>query len=88
MKGRISYRDGQLNQRTEAPKGTFDDKNFMTPDVLGYYKIRKGYAELSTGTGFKYEPIFGVTVRPDPGHAMSKLCHSRSEALRYIETLS
>ena len=77
-----------LKQRQSVPKGTFEGKNFMTPKVLSYYKLRKGYAELSQGEGMKREPIFGVTVSPDPERAISKLCFSRDEALRYIEALS
>ena len=77
-----------LKRRQSVPAGTFVDRNFMTPTLLGYYKLRKGFAELSTGEGLHREPIFGVTVSPDPDHAMSKLCFSHSEALRYIEGLS
>ena len=74
-----------------TPKGTFRGVNFMTPEVLGHYKLRKGWAELSQGRGMEGEPIYGVTVRmlggarltPDP----SKLLYSRAEALRYIQTL-
>jgi hypothetical protein len=88
MKGRIPYREGELNPRNNVPKGTFPGKNFMTPELVGYYKTRKGYAELSTGEGFLREPIFGVTVKPDPDHALSKVCFTKSEALTYIKALS
>lgn len=64
-------------------------RNFMTPTVLGFYKLRKGYAELSTGEGMSRQPIYGVTVRPDePVNARSKLCHSEEEALAYIRSMS
>lgn len=66
----------------------FPGKNIMTPDVLSYYKLRKGYAELSYGTGMRHQPIYGVTVKPDPDHAISKLCQSKDEAIGYIVSLS
>ena len=74
-----------------GPKGTFSGVNIMTPEVLAYYKLRKGWAELSQGRGMEGEPIYGVTIRmlggdrltPDP----SKLLYSRAVALRYIQTL-
>lgn len=69
-----------------APEGLFPGRNFMTPEVQGCYKLRKGYAELSEGRGMHNEPIFGVTVRPEDGR--SKLFHSRSDALDYIEEQS
>jgi hypothetical protein len=62
-------------------------RNFMTPQVLGYYKLRRGYAELSTGTGFRHEPIYGVTVRPDPG-GQSRMFYDRAEAEAFIASLS
>lgn len=71
-----------------VPKGTFKGANFMTPSIRGYYKLRKGYAELSEGTGFNHQPIFGVTVAPDPGQLRSKMCHSYNEAIEYIASMS
>ena len=70
------------------PQGVFAGVNFMTPDVLGCYKLRVGYAELSAGTGMARQPIFGVTVRPDTDHARSQLFASKAEALAYIDVLS
>lgn len=38
-------------------------KNFMTPHILRYGKISKNVAyELSKGTGFKHETIYGVSI--------------------------
>lgn len=80
-----------------APRGVFRGTNFMTPTVLGYYKLRAnfGYAELSSGTGIGREPIFGVTVRDYRGEHVrdgeadrSQLFHSKSAAIAYIESLS
>lgn len=72
------------------PRGLFPGKNIMTPEIIGYYKLRGKavYVELSTGRGINHQPIWGVTVRPDEEHKLSKLCHSRREAERYIEGLS
>jgi len=74
------------------PRGVFRGKNFMTPDVLSYYKLRVGYAELSEGTGINRQPIFGVTVRPDTWEdgkqARSKMFQSKTAAMDYIESLS
>jgi len=49
------------------PSGVFKGKNFMTPDVLGYWRVPGGYAELSKGAGFERgTTIYGVTcARPD-----------------------
>lgn len=64
-------------------------RNFMTPDILGFYKLREGYAELSTGEGMSRQPVYGVTVIPDePVNARSKLCQSEQEALDYIRSMS
>jgi hypothetical protein len=73
------------------PRGVFQGSNFMTPNWLGYYKLRLGYAELSEGRGMSNQPIFGVTVRTGDGldtERRSKLFQSRSDAEDYIEELS
>lgn len=73
------------------PSGLFNGKNFMTPDIMAYYKLYKGYAELSKGTGLKYQPIFGVTVQTHGGEiasTASRLFQSQQEALDYIKALS
>jgi hypothetical protein len=70
------------------PRGLFKGKNIMTPDVLAYYNLGNGrWAELSEGRGINRQPIFGVTVRPEPVPVQSKLCQSRAEAVRYIDGL-
>jgi len=75
-----------------APRGVFKGHNFMTPNIHAHYKLREGYAELSTGEGIYREPIFGVTVRKHDGThfspELSKLFHSKAEALEYIRSLS
>lgn len=78
-----------LLRDVSPPRGLFQGNNFMTPRVLAYYKLRKGYAELSEGEGMSRQPIFGVTVRPEPkGVRLSKLFQSRAEAERYIAEMS
>jgi hypothetical protein len=77
------------------PRGLFRGRNFMTPDIVGYYKLRDGYAELSVGEGFTRETIYGVTVRPETegdgiyaANRRSKMFHSKRAALAYIEEMS
>jgi hypothetical protein len=64
----------------------------MTPNRLGYFKLRVGYAELSQGRGMSQQPIFGVTVRPDVWEdgkqARSRLFQSKAAAMEYIESLT
>jgi hypothetical protein len=64
-------------------------KNFMTPHVLGYYGNAKTAVELSQGTGFSHEKIFGVTVVLDGIHDndKSKCFYSETEAINYIKQL-
>jgi hypothetical protein len=70
------------------PNGLFEGVNFMTPDVLSYHNLGHGtWVELSQGRGMNRQPIFGVTVRPEPSPARSKLCQSKAEAVRYINSL-
>jgi hypothetical protein len=78
----------------------FKGSNFMTPDILRYGRSdehgkgaagRVRFYELSTGRGFKGEPIFGVTVRDSDGNRfdpdLSKMFFSRRAAEDYIEEL-
>ena len=71
---------------------------FMTTNVLGYFKLYVGHAELSEGRGLAPVPgntpgqtMFGVTVRPDwqgDCRHRSRLFRSREVAMMYIESLS
>ena len=80
---------------TSAPSGVFTGRNFMTPDVIAYYRItirgRTAYVELSSGEGMSREVIYGVTVRATGGDRLtpdpSTLCHSRGEATTFIRNL-
>jgi len=70
-------------------------KNFMTPHVLGRGWISETIAyELSTGSGFNHQPIYGVSLVEDLGdghtsrrHDLSKGGFSREEARAYIRSL-
>ena len=46
-----------------APKGTFRNTNILTPNVVGYFRLPGGWAELSKGLGINGDVIYGVTVR-------------------------
>jgi len=75
----------------KEPAGIFKGANFMTPRIIAYYRVRKRlYAELSEGTGFSQEPIFGVTVHDSYGNdtGKSKMVFSKAEAMEYIESLA
>lgn len=39
------------------------DSNFMTPDALSYVPFGNSVIELSEGTDFEHNPIFGLTHR-------------------------
>jgi hypothetical protein len=77
------------------PRGVFPGQNFITPNILGYFRGEVGnriaYVELSEGRGMAGEPIFGVTVRRPNGANLdpnlSKLMHSRAAAMAYIEDI-
>ena len=63
-------------------------KNFMTPDVIEYITTPRFLVELSEGTGFDHEPIYGVTVATldgEPDHDRSQMFHSLDDAREFIE---
>ncbi len=66
--------------------------NFITPNVLGYYRIKDGEAELSCGSGILQakKTIYGVTVvrGGKHDHDASKMFQSMKEAKEYIKELS
>ena len=71
-----------------------NSKNFMTPNILKVGKINHNLAfELSRGTGFKNEEIFGVTIveiqdeKTKRRSDLSKMFFKKGEAAEYINNL-
>lgn len=64
-------------------------RNFMTPQVIEYIKIKGGVVELSTGDKFLGTKPYGVTVVKDNkhDHDLSKCFWSIEEANEYINSL-
>ena len=66
-------------------------KNFMTPEIIRYIDSDRYLIELSRGTGFDHEPIYGVTVATITGRPLfdeSQMFHSLEEAEGYIAGLT
>jgi hypothetical protein len=69
--------------------------NFMTPHILAYYFIphKPNFAqiliEISEGTGFDRQPIYGVTCSNNGKSYdnLSKCLHSENEVIDYINSL-
>lgn len=68
--------------RPTAIRGT----NFMTPDRIGYVDVDGVAVELSWGTGFDHEFIYGVTFDPigTVTDERSCCCHSLDEVAEVI----
>lgn len=66
-------------------------KNFMTPQILSHWISGDYICELSQGTDFDNNRIFGVTVvnglEMTHNHELSKVFNSRKEAMLYIRML-
>lgn len=84
-----------VKPRASIPAGyrkLFKGENFMTPNRVGWFKLRVGFAELSEGEGMSRQTIYGVTVRPDKWEdgqqGLSRLFQSKAAAMDYIELLS
>ena len=57
----------------------------MTPDLIAYYNLGDGvYVDLSKGEGIIHGTLYGVTVRPDPDHKLSKCFFDFGDAMDYI----
>lgn len=88
----------KVDERSTVPHGVFKGHNFVTPDVVGYFKVRMGYAELSKGTApLSGSKVWGVTVRNGRGQHVgdaqtfdlhSKMHYSYTDAMDQIEELS
>jgi hypothetical protein len=65
--------------------------NFMTPDVIKYGMAGNYVYELSTGTGFMNDSIYGVSVLErnsgNKRHDLSKCFGTEAKAYNYIEDL-
>ena len=46
----------------------FKGRNFMTPDYIGFYETGDYVIELSSGSGFSSNMLYGVTVKNKIGH--------------------
>jgi hypothetical protein len=75
-----------MRKLRKRPEGHFDGVNFMTPNIIGYYRLQDGYAELSEGLGMNRTPIYGVTISPH--RDLSRCFASLAEATKYIGALS
>lgn len=71
-----------------------DSKNFMTPGIIRRGKMCRNIAyELSGGTGFEHESIYGVSIvmidestgKTERLYNDSHMFHSLDEASAYIE---
>ena len=66
-------------------------KNFMTPDVNGYFISGNYICEVSHGRGFDNELIYGVTVvngeTMKAEHDLSKMFNKRKDAYNYVKVL-
>lgn len=82
-----------------TPKEAFriaynNEKNFMTPNILRTISKGNLHIELSYGSGFENDTIYGVTVLrelPDGSlkkeHDLSKSFSSKQDAEKYIRFL-
>jgi hypothetical protein len=74
---------------TNNASSYFPNKNFMTPNIVGTgFRGRYAY-ELSNGTGFSHELIYGVSLRlKSTGERVDgQLCKSLTEAKQFISNL-
>ncbi len=82
------------NEIKEIFQETFKGKNMMTPDIIKFGESGGFIFELSEGTGFNREPIFGVTVleltegeAPKRRSDLSQMFHNLTEAKDFAENL-
>ena len=74
-------------RQTSRPPRGITGTNLMTPELLGYVIVGGVSVEVSYGTGFDHEPVFGLTWgrltdgSPDP---RDRLVHSLAEARTYF----
>lgn len=72
----------------KSPIDFFSGKNFITPHILRYGWIEEGKVafELSKGSGFTSDIIYGVSIRPDV-NKKSECFGSKRDAESYIKEL-
>lgn len=83
-----------LSKVPHAPSGVFKGRNFVTPNVQGFYRGRidgkTAYAELSNGEGIfdREKTLWGVTFRransSDTYEQLSGCFESREAAMERI----
>jgi hypothetical protein len=77
----------RLRSKPREFRGT--GHNFMTPNVLSYWRVGKLAVELSKGEGFSHNAIYGVTVRGSGDEKkdgeLSKMFHNIGLAQFYID---
>ena len=68
-------------------------KNFMTPDIISIKQKGNRIYELSEGTGFENEPIYGASElesKPDGNFqstARGQMFHSEEKAKEHLKNL-
>jgi hypothetical protein len=74
---------------TPTPFNNLKGKNFMTPDVVSIRRLNNGiWFELSYGTGFSNDYIFGVTLMDNKGtdfHDINECVYEFSEVEEILE---
>ena len=65
-------------------------RNWLTPSILGYTRIKHGVAEVSTGPKFMNVEMFGITVvrHGVRNFELSKCFNSMQDVEYYIEELN
>lgn len=65
-------------------------RNWLTPSILGYTRIKYGVAEVSTGPKFMNVEMFGITVvrHGVRNFELSKCLNSMQDVENYIEELN
>lgn len=67
-------------------------KNFMTPNIIKRFSEGLYHIEISSGTGFNNDPIYGITVLSikdlSKQFNLSQCLHSMQEVNKYINTLN
>lgn len=88
----LQYDMNKLEHYRAYPRGVFRGTNFMTPHILGHYKVkhngRSVFVELSTGEGMDREPMWGVTVRTPGGENITTAYPGERDPSRCFRALS